>query len=798
MDSPLRRLEVVVVTPQGEVAARALAMREAVSEPTSAQVELSLHQDPGLGGAVDADVDLVWLLSGREVRRQRLRVAAVHFRGVRQGMLRFTLDLRHPFHFLSIGEDTRKFRDLDARAIVDQVLGGAGVDRSWSLARAPWSRPVCIQYRESRLAFVSRLLEFEGMHYVCEDDGGLAISDRSSAAAALFEQPLRLVTARGALTHDVDALLAIERGRRVGSGKVTVNDYDWKRPAASLLASAGDERDAALEVYDFPTGYRREDQGATLARLRLEAHVARKTFFQGETSAPTLRAGRRLAVEHEEGVSYAADTFLLEVTHDFQIAEGDAPPRYQNRFESIPAEVPYRTVPLTPEPRVGGYHTARVVGPPGEEIHTDPFGRCKVSMFWDREADGTDRDSRWLRTLQETSSCIILARVGWEMGVAYVDGSPDRPVAIARLINGTMVPTYAQPGNQNVLTIKTETYPGKQGHNEIKIDDTAGAQRIDVRAQRDALALVKHDQSETIGRDETQQIGTDLTRVVSKTQRLDIGRNDTVRIGATDRWTVTRDREERVGGSEKVKVGTDVTITVGRREREAVGSLRTSIVGGVKPPSLPKLEKPKMPDLKGAMTGALKEGKNPLAAGAASLKSAVPSLDGIKAAAKPPQLDDLIQGQITRSASERMSRTVGAASIALARGAMARDAGKLLVEVTGGLRLASSAKESITRASSKDMVRMIGGALIEKAGTSLTRAADVGVTTIGGNAAFEATKKLELRGETIRVEAQTSLDLVCGGLSIAMTPDTLTITGDLKLKTGSSIQVGGSPDDLTR
>src|SRR5262249_7904827 len=127
------------------------------------------------------------------------------------------------------------------------------------------------------------------------------------------------------------------------------------------------------------------------------------------------------------------------------------------------------------------------------------FGRFRAQFHWDREAVGTDADSRWLRIVQESASSMFLARVGWEMNVGYIDGDPDRPIGLARNINGVMRPTYAQPAKKNVMTIKTRTSPATGGYNEIRLDDTAGAMAFDVRAERDLIGAIRHDRSETIG-----------------------------------------------------------------------------------------------------------------------------------------------------------------------------------------------------------------------------------------------------------------------------------------------------------
>src|SRR5262249_41621282 len=151
----------------------------------------------------------------------------------------------------------------------------------------------------------------------------------------------------------------------------------------------------------------------------------------------------------------------------------------------IPAEVPFRPARVTPRPSITGCHTAMVRGPAGEEIHTDEHGRFRAQFHWDREAKGTDADSRWIRYLQESQTGVTLARVGWEVTTAYIDGDPDRPIGLARDINGAMPPAYAPVANPNTMTVKTPSSPATGGFNEIKLDDSKGSMLFYMRAERD-------------------------------------------------------------------------------------------------------------------------------------------------------------------------------------------------------------------------------------------------------------------------------------------------------------------------
>lgn len=810
LDMRAMRLE----TQGGTFSVRRAIVREELSTPTWATVELRVSSDAGFGSMIGSEVNLVFTVGNRAVRELSLRVRSSKFLGHREGLLAFELDLRAALWFLRLSKNTRKFRDQSAKDIVAQVLGGR-VPFRFEIVREPWSLPYVVQYEEIDFDFVSRLLEREGIYYAIEDEGTVVFADQSSAAEPFMaHRALALITAQDALTHGEEALFALGRGTRVGSGRVTVNDYHWKTPNLDLLQSADGARDKMLENYDYPTGYRLPDQGKTLARLRLESFEARKRYVSGETSFIALRTGRSISIAHADGCSFAGEYFLVSVTHEFHHASGEGG-ALRNRFEAIPRATPFRPEIRTPKPEIGGYDTAMVRGPIGEEIHTDEYGRCKVQFHWDREAKGTDEDSRWVRVLQETSSSMTLARIGWEVAVQYLHSDPERAIVIARMINGQMIPIYGQPANQNVMCIRTESYPGKNGYNEIRIDDTSGAQKIYMRAERQHLVEVEHDKREWIGHDERYTIEANTSRRVDKHQTMHVGDDHVVRIGVNEELTVEANRVEKIGGNEKVHADGPISLDVTQNEQEIVGALRMTIAGGITPPkppdpvealkgALPKI--PKAPDPKELAQQALQNPAGAKEAIGSKLKQSIPTPASIKESAtaslkkmaQPPSLENLLSGQISRVIGETLTKTVGGAMIVLAGEGVSEKVQKMLAEVIGGVRVLIGKEGDVGNTSSGNFVRVIGGMVLKKAGKDVAHSAKVANVTIAGNAEMKAKEKLEIRGQTIQIEAKKRVKLAKGDLVIEMTPSKINIEGSLKLTSQDRILIKGAPDNVTR
>jgi type VI secretion system secreted protein VgrG len=515
-----------------------LEIDERVSGRTSARVEITTNEDLPFESSVGEPAKLTLHRATDSEMAQRvwtLDFAEAVFLGHKNRSFRYELSFVDPMWKLGLGRATRKFRNLSATDIVSAVLGEAGIKHRFELAGPPLPvKKYCAQYREDNLTFVERIMELEGIYYRLAEDGTVVFGDASGSAdliagGRIFE----LVEAANALrSASSEAVFELRRGARVQSGRVTLGDYNWKKPNVPLRAMGSGDAETYLERFHYPSGYRDPDRGALLAQRRVEAYRAQAHFLEGKGNILSLAPGRGIRIGSLIGYAFSGEYFTTSVLHRltriaYQEDEPDvgrgatAPPAltYENRFEGIPRSVPFRPIPRAPRPTVAGSHTAMVRGPSGSEIHTDKYGRFRAQLHWDREATGTDEDSRWLRALQETSSSMVLARTGWEVFIGYIDGDPDRPIGLGRAINGIAPPTYGLPANKNAMTIHTPSSPATGGYSEIKMDDSAGSQKISIRAEKDLDTVVKNDKLEKVGHDETHEVGLNLKRTVAGDRR---------------------------------------------------------------------------------------------------------------------------------------------------------------------------------------------------------------------------------------------------------------------------------------
>ncbi len=815
-------------------------IHEGISEVTHARIEVASMEDLDLERVLAEDAKILLLLDGIVERTWTLKVGKAHFLTAKNDSLRFSIELFSPEWLLRFSKDTRKFRKLSAQDIVTSVLTKAGLTQKWQVTRKTPRRNYCVQYRETNFDFVRRMLEFEGIFYTFDEDGTMVLSDRSSAAESIpgishFE----LHETESALTDGAEGVHEIWRGARVLSGKMTANDFDWKKPDVRLIKSHEGERDTDLEFYDYPTGYRNAEDGEYLARIRLEALRAEARYVHGRSSVTRFAPARLFTFGPLAGAAFAGEYLLTRIDHTYYNPAYPAADTshggkyiYKNEFTAIPRDVPFRPAVTTPHPNIDGYHTAMVRGPVGEEIHTDKYGRFRAQFHWDREAVGTDDDSRWLRIVQESASSMFLARVGWEMNVAYIDGDPDRPIGLSRNINRVMPPAYGLPVKKNLMTIKTPTSPANGGYNEVRLDDSAGAQEFYIQAERDLLNIVKNDRSEAIGNNETRLVVGMLQETVERDQSVLIGANANIESDGMHQLRVQKDRSDTVGGNESIHTGSGMTVDVKGNDNEKVGSVRLTIAGSISPPN--PIDRAKaalqgmVPDPKdaakqvgkaayeggkqGAKEGGAKGAITGAAAGAKeSIQSMIPKpptgtelasslTGGLSDGVTMDKLIDMFcTGSINRSGKRTMTRVVGGAQVSAALGNISTSANYGFTEIVGGAKLTIAAEGTIAQSVAGPLATTVGGLIMRTSSSDMSYSAENSFINVGATADLASDEKLKIQSDdTIELVADDEMKLTVGGVTITLTPSEIKFTGDLALKAKDKVVVTGKPDNVTK
>jgi type VI secretion system secreted protein VgrG len=433
--------------------------------------------------------------------------------------------------------DVRVFQEMTTPDIVEKIFNDRGFsDFKLQLQGNYEKRTYCVQYRETDFNFVSRLLEEEGIYYYFEHDRvkhTLVLADSASGHKPCPRQDSARyqITTGGQLEEDVITSLDVSKQVRVG--KCVLNDYNYEMPNTDLKTNVSSRQmlgPGKREVYDYPGLYPNKGRGDRLTTVRMEEEEAQITSIRGTSDCRAFTTGYRFTLQdfYRQDMNNKAYV-LTRLSHEgyegasypgLQTAAPDYV--YANSFECIPYDVLYRPLRRAEKPRVFGTQTAVVVGPSGEEIHTDDLGRIKVQFHWDREGKKDENSSCWIRVGQLWAGpqwgAVYIPRIGQEVIVDFLEGDPDRPLVVGCVYHKSNMPPLNLPGEKTRSTIKSDSTIGGGGFNEIRFEDKKGKEEIYIHAQKDKTVDVGNDRTVTIYHDDTLTVeqGNRTTTVKQK------------------------------------------------------------------------------------------------------------------------------------------------------------------------------------------------------------------------------------------------------------------------------------------
>jgi type VI secretion system secreted protein VgrG len=433
--------------------------------------------------------------------------------------------------FLSLSTDCKIFQNLSVPEIVEEVFKDSGYsDFQFKLVKTYPKRVFCVQYQESRLAFVSRLLEEEGIFYFFEHSSSkhvLTLADDNGAVKPCPGQAVARMASTPGQWQEADVVTAYECEDAVHTGKVTLRDYDAEQPLLQLESSiAGNEPE---EAYHYPGKYTTLDEGERSARIQLEAEEALRRVVRGSGTCRTFQTGYRFELKEHYRKDANQPYLLLELRHSGRAGDylswDSAPFDYHNDFVAIPYSVPYRPLQTTPKPRIWGNQTALVVGKAGEEIWTDKHGRIKVQFYWDRLGKKDENSSCWIRVAQPWAGkgwgSLSIPRIGQEVVVEFLEGDPDLPLVTGSVYNADQAPPYDPAKGGVVSGLRSNTHKGK-GYNEMSMDDTAGKEKITIHSQYDMSTTIEHDDAQTVKNNRTITVDGTHTENIKKDTTINV------------------------------------------------------------------------------------------------------------------------------------------------------------------------------------------------------------------------------------------------------------------------------------
>ena len=376
----------------------------------------------------------------------------------------------------------------------------------------------------------------------------------------------------------------------MGPGKFSVQDYCFENPKTNLLASqdilptamvgkinhrlkvGGNDQ---FEVYDYPGRYDTKGLGKEVTKHVMEQMEMSQFVILGESNAYHLTPGYRFTLANHPNAE--GSYILTSITHSaseggFHSGQEVGQNHYANSFRSIPFSLVYRPPQMAVKPHVWGCQTAVVVGPSGEEIYTDKYGRVKVQFHWDREGRNNESSSCWIRVATHWAGqqwgAIHLPRIGQEVVVDFLEGDPDRPLIVGSVYNADQMPPYALPDNKTQSGIKSDSSPRNGGYNQIRFEDLNGKEEILVHAQKDMNTVVENDKTLNVKHDETIDVENNRTTTIQV--------DDTTTVNGKMSLTVQKDRSATIMGSDSETVYRDSTVNIMGSEKRTVSMSRST------------------------------------------------------------------------------------------------------------------------------------------------------------------------------------------------------------------------------
>jgi len=513
--------------------------------------------------------------------------------------------------FLTRTADCRIFQELAAPDIIKMVFADHGMaDFALELVGSFHVRTYCVQYRETDFNFVSRLMEEEGIYYYTKHSQGhnkLVLTNATSTHAAASGCASLPFIAPGKLTRaDIDHVSSWDFAQEVQPGVFVHDDYDFERPKVELQTKKALSRSyspSSYEVYDYPGLYVQKGDGQVFADTRINEFGTQFEQGHGVSNARNLTTGYLLTLEKMERGDQNREYLVTAANHALEFSAYEGLPAkggatYRCSFTAMSTQQLYRPRRSTPKPFVQGPQTAVVVGPPGDEIYTDKYGRVKVQFHWDRYGKMDQNSSCWVRVSSPWAGKgwghVNTPRIGQEVVVDFLEGDPDQPLITGRVYNADNPPPFNFPAGAVLSGVKSDTHKGS-GFNEMSLDDTAGKERVFIHGQYNMDTVVLHDQtttvhhcrtdridvddSESVGKNQSLMVGVDRTKTVVSNETISIGANRTSTVNMNETATVTLQRTHTVGVNETITVGAAQEVTIGALQAITVGASQVTTVG---------------------------------------------------------------------------------------------------------------------------------------------------------------------------------------------------------------------------
>lgn len=574
---------------------------EAVSELFEYRIEAaSIHADIDFDDFLGKNITLTLKSINGAERHFDGILTESQWLGVRGQFHVYRLVLRPWLWLLSYRTDCFIFHNQTVADIVRQVFARHSFASFED--RTGGTYPVleyCVQYRESDLAFVCRLLEEFGISFFFEHEQGqhkLILVDNNSKYDPAPGESRSYIPLSGQDRRTEECFNHWIPERRFTSGRATLRDYNFKTPKAQMeavFAGTGSYEHADQEIYDYPGRYEKQPDGRSVSSLRLQAEEAQDRRCLATGNCVTIFPGSTVNLNGHPISGYDKEYVVLRSQHTFvsqSYRSGGAATgedSYEGQYELLSSEIPFRPAAITRKPLVHGPQTAFVVGADGEEIDCDEYGRILVRFHWDRNNDQSMR----CRVAQTWASRrwggMIIPRIGMEVVVEFLEGDPDRPLVTGCVYNGDSMPPYTLPQFKTRSTLMSDSHKGT-GFNEFRFEDERDEEEVFLHAQKYLNAIVLDNEtwkiggnrdvnitksaSQSIGGDKDMTVSGSHREVVDKERHVTIGASHYSKIGGAEHVQIADDQILEVGGAMHASSGGDMRIEAGGKGHTKIAS----------------------------------------------------------------------------------------------------------------------------------------------------------------------------------------------------------------------------------
>ncbi|EOF4160357.1 type VI secretion system tip protein TssI/VgrG [Vibrio cholerae] len=506
----------------------------------------------------------------------------------------YSLTLVPALERLSLRSNSRIFQQQSVPEIISILLQEMGIeDYAFALKRECAQREFCVQYRETDLQFLHRIAAEEGLVYSHLHEAQkhtLLFTDSSDSQPKLAKPVPYNALAGGEINLPYVVDLQFKTTAQVSHTEL--KDYSFKKPAYGFTQRT-QGKDIAYqqpnyEHFDAPGRYKDDASGKAFSQIRLEYLRRDALLADAKSDEPLLLAGVRFDLQDHLDLAMNRDWLVVQANHQgtqpqaLQEEGGSGATTYSNQLKLIPAHITWRARPCA-KPQVDGPMIATVVGPQGEEIYCDNFGRVKVHFPWDRYSSSNEKSSCWVRVAQEWAGSqygsMAIPRVGHEVIVSFLNGDPDQPIITGRTYHATNTAPYALPDHKTKTVLRTETHQG-QGYNELSFEDQAGSEQILLHAQKDWDALIEHDHTEVIRHDQHLTVDNDRFTRIQRNQHLTVEGEVRSKIALDSSHEVGASLQHKVGQRIAVEVGKEISLKSGAKIVVEAGAELTLKAGG--------------------------------------------------------------------------------------------------------------------------------------------------------------------------------------------------------------------------